>query len=180
MCAQETPVDAVRTTEEKLRLLLVTENTARSTAPPDIAGTSEALQALRARLGRARGLRARIGMLEREKNEERVVRVEMGIIAAKVEAGEVLGARDGLRRDVARARRALEVDRDPGVGGTNGGESEEEGEEGCIILEKRAAAEIARLRVVEQELLSVTEEIDAIRKRRAELQKKVLEAQEEW
>lgn len=191
MCALETPSsndDTLTRARESLQALL-------SAPAPDTdaaARAADALQALRARLQAAQRRRAALADASRcaasaaAAAADHTRRIDSELIAAKLQAGELLTERDSIARDLARARRALarldDAVGDAGLAQPEAGSTDAaaQGEESLEALVARVADEMERMSVAEKMLVEVVDEINAVKKRRAELEEKVRAAQEEW
>lgn len=134
MCAFEKGRESVSASDE--RVISRTRESLASLLQPDNAGTEAAsvaidtLISLKTRLASIRRKRADL-LAETEKNSTVLAsakshheRLDRDIIEAKMEVGELLSARDGVARDLARAKRTLSEFEDSGNGGRNGGSAD--------------------------------------------------------
>lgn len=106
--------------------------------------------------------------------KEQMAQLDTDIIQAKLEVGELLTARDSVARDLARARRTFE-----GLDGEVMGPENEEGE-GVEDLFMHIANEMEKMKVAEEQLVKVVDDINVVRKGREQLERKMKAAQEDW
>eukprot|EP00177_Eucheuma_denticulatum_P000223 GFKZ01000382.1.p1 GENE.GFKZ01000382.1~~GFKZ01000382.1.p1 ORF type:complete len:198 (+),score=50.66 GFKZ01000382.1:271-864(+) len=197
MCALEKSVctedAAVNRARDALQGLIHTPNPAAS----QISTAIDALEKLRARLSTAQHIRKSIRQsaakqATRKADEDaHLNRLDSEIIQAKMEVGELLTERDLVARDLGRARRTLErldasveemrkEKRERKREERNSGGSALSDEQKVQKLLKATKEDMFRMRDAEERLVKVVEQLDVVRKRKAELQEKVRMAQEEW
>lgn len=152
-----------------------------------VAKTVEALEALRSRLATVHQRRFAVAEASQRAaasaaaREAQTQRLDTEIIQAKLQAGELLTERDSVARDLSRARRALTMQdgMDDGLGVVGDGSCAAE-EEDLQALVMRVAEEMEKMRVAEKGLVDVVNEINVVRKQKADLEEKMKAAQEEW
>lgn len=193
MCALENGVlsseGVLKQAKESLQVLLQTTEP----APSEISVAVESLEQLKASLAEAR--RARIALREETHRATETAssitadteRIDGDIIDAKLQAGELLGERDRVARDLARARRKLacidESVKEMQEARNKGEESSEDevGEaEDEARMERAVTSERERLKRAESRLAEVMKELTRVKKRREEVEEKLRMAQEEW
>lgn len=173
-------------------------------SPPDaqeISTAIDALETLRARLSTARHVHQSVRESKRRQIDQRdataahLHRLDSEIIQAKMDASELLSERDSVARDLVWAKRSLER-LDAGAEEMRREKSEKEryGQNGQNVVGGRdkgdkedlerllrmAEGEMGRMRIVEEKLMDVVEELNGVRKRKLELQEKIRMAHDEW
>lgn len=126
------------------------------------------------------------------------MQLDNDIIATKMKSGDILSRRDEVARDLIRAKKELKRIGEPvqitgsdlvktqeGQLGVARGVQEVhvadiEGEHNVETVQAILDEEREKLRLAEMQLVKVADEINAIQKKKAEVQDKVKEAQEEW
>lgn len=131
-------------------------------------------------------------------------RIDQAIIDARVTAGDLGMTRDSLARDVVRAKRALgaldleessddilpnESSKEIITNGLNNGASRRQShsrissDDYDVVLaplHRQLAEEIKNLKMTELQLVNVVDEINRVKKIRAELRRKMKDAEREW
>lgn len=131
-------------------------------------------------------------------------RIDQAIIDARVTAGDLGMTRDSLARDVVRAKRALgaldleessddilpnESTNDMMTNGLNNGASRRQShakissDDYDVVLaplHRQLADEIKNLKMTELQLVNVVDEINRVKKIRADLRRKMKDAEREW
>lgn len=132
-------------------------------------------------------------------------RIDQAIIDARVTAGDLGMTRDSLARDVVRAKRALgALDREEGSDGTGAGSlvndvvnhgigsdvsrrrsssrlsSDDPDDVILAPLQRQLTEEIKNLKLAEVQLVNVVDEINRVKKIRADLRRKMKDAEREW
>lgn len=121
-----------------------------------------------------------------EKALSELNRVDQEIVAAKVGAVELFEERDQVRRDLARAKAALEeieqFEKEEGGDSSEvpDRESQQSQAEKVQAVEDELVEALSALRGYEEQLLVTTEEVEEVRKRKETLQGKLNSAQGEW
>lgn len=147
-----------------------------------------ALRAVRVRLEDAATLRRDAAALAVAPTESAHARaVDAAIIDTKIRAGDAALTKESMMRDLARARRALrtldgeeELKQNAGHDAVNDGLVEEEEEEELKRLQQKLEEETKWLYEAEKELVTIVDEMGVVRNKRAELERKMKNAEEEW
>lgn len=167
----------IRKAENGLRKLLSNEATSEET----VFETEKALRSLRQRAKNTQTLRHSL-RLQNEEWKQRVYKSEQGqrtidqqLIDTCMQRGDILMQQESLVRDLRRATQSLPDDDK---------EEEEDGEGGQQVvveeLRKAFSEEMSNLKMMEGQLVHVVDEMNRIKRKRTDLERKLKNVEHEW